>query len=136
MCGVELIYVKGKVVAPDVAVFGWRGVLVRRLILEDFEVRPVVAAEEAQPPHHRTRMDIQVSGHPIVLGCERSELKQVLAANNVNEERSCLVQIGNCEANVLGSSESRNTAGEEFTHSQPSPFIENTQKYHSLIGVS
>ena len=60
------------------------------------------AAEEVQLLHHRARVDVEVLAHPVgVVVPERAEAVHVLAAEDVDEEGTGLLEVGHGEADVV-----------------------------------
>jgi len=100
-CGVKIIDVHSQVMSTDVAVLRLPGVLVRRVILEDFEIRTILASQEPQFFHHCARMYIQMRLHPVIVELKRPEFVEFLATDNIYEKVDCFVQIGHREADVI-----------------------------------
>ena len=69
----------------------------------------MLAAKEAQLAHNRTRVNVEMLLHPIIGCLKGSKFKHVLAANYIHKKICRLRQVRNCEADVFGSSEARNT---------------------------
>src|SRR5689334_219224 len=91
--------------AADIAVSRWLKFLSRRLILEDLEVRAVLAAEEAQLAHDGARIDVQMGRHPVAIGHELADFEHALAADHIDKESCGLFQIRDSEADVLGTAQ-------------------------------
>lgn len=118
----EIVNIEGKMMASDIAVFRKNEVLIRRLVLEDLEVRAMLTPEKTQPSHNCTRMDVKMRLHPVVLGLKGTKLKDELAADHVHKKAGGLLQVRHGEADMLRSSQTRYSLASRFALPGSSPF--------------
>ena len=101
---VEIIHIEGQVMSTDIGILRLWRLTISGLVLKDFEVRSELAAEEPQLAHNGTRVDAQVFGHPIVLADKGPKAVDQLAADDIDEEPLCLIEVRDGKADVLGAS--------------------------------
>ena len=77
------------------------------LILEDLEGRPSLAPEHPKLSDHRSRIDPKMHLHPIVVRLERTNLKDLDAADHIDKEPGRRFEVGHSEANMVRAGESR-----------------------------
>ena len=101
---VEVIHIEGEVMSADIRILRLWGLAVGRFVLKDFKVRTVFAPEEPELAHHRSRVHAEVFGHPVILANEGPKAVDQLAANDINEEPLCLIEVRDGKTDVLGAS--------------------------------
>jgi hypothetical protein len=93
------------VVPADIAVAGLASPLTLRYVLEDLDVRAVLASEHADTWNDHPGIHVEVFGHPVSrIIAKRPEGKDFLATDHIDEETYRFLQVGNREAKVIRAS--------------------------------
>src|ERR1039458_3385639 len=108
---IHVVDVEGDVVAAQVAVARLRALVRQGLVLEDLEVEAEAAAVEADLPHGRAGVDVEVLEHPVVVAAHLGQRVDVVAAQHAGEEGMGLLHIGDGDADVDAASQSGNAWG-------------------------
>ncbi len=100
-CQIEVLDVQGDVMAPVIAVAWKVHPLVGGLVLEDLEDGRPTTSEEPDLLGDRTGMHVEVGAHPVAIVGERAERVEVLAPENIDEERGRLFDVRHGEPDVV-----------------------------------
>src|ERR1700722_6721435 len=71
----------------------------------------MLATKESQPAHDGTRVNIEVSRHPVIVRLKWAQLEHVFTAYDIHKKRGRLFQVRHGEADMFCTSKSRYANG-------------------------
>ena len=99
---VEVIYIKRKVVAADIAVSRRRRFLAVNFVLENLEIRTKPAPEKTNVPDNGAGGNVEMALHPVSLFVnELAKVVNRLATKNIDKESGRFFEVGHGEAHML-----------------------------------
>ncbi|GEB38752.1 hypothetical protein GLI01_27870 [Gluconacetobacter liquefaciens] len=92
--------------AADITVERQRLPLAGGCIFEDFEIRPVLAAKEAEFAHDGAGRNVEMDRQPVIVRLERAQRIDMLAADDIDEKAGSFFDVGHGEADMLHTAQS------------------------------
>lgn len=114
--GINIIDIERQVMPANVTVFWLLRALIRRCVLEDFEIGSRPTAQKAQSFHDGAWMYIEVNVHPFVVRLKWTEFVERFAANHIDKEIDSLIEVGDGEADVIGAKQAGKTVSSFEKH--------------------
>ncbi len=105
---VDVVNVEREMVPSDVAVTGYVGLAVCRVIGEHLQVAAVAQALEPDLLDRRSRVDAQLDVHPVVVGSFPGKRVHAGGTEHADEEFLGLAEIANGDAQVVDPSQPGN----------------------------